>query len=255
MTGGIVLDQRRIHESGTHEELLKQQRRRRRKHSIIVLVVILLAAGAGTFLRKQLPTDVVAKEGHAATASVNGTPWNLILVNRWNRLPSDYKIELTTLSNGQSVDKRIYPALQQMFDDARQAGIYPIVGSGFRTEKKQKSLMREKIADYKAQGFSDKEAKEKARAWVAPPGTSEHQLGLGVDINADGIHSTGDQVYQWMEQNSYKYGFIRRYPPEKTEITGVINEPWHFRYVGTDVAAQIHDRGVALEEYLDNVHN
>lgn len=145
-------------------------------------------------LKEGLSSDVVAKDGQEATASVDGTPWNLILVNKWNRLPSNYKIELTTLSNGQSVDQRIYPALQQMFDDARQAGIYPIVGSGFRTEKKQKSLMKEKIADYKAKGLSDQEAKEKAEAWVALPGTSEHQLGLGVDINADGVYSTGDQA-------------------------------------------------------------
>lgn len=235
----------------------KQRKRRRRKHIVIILIVLLLTvgAGAGILLKEGLSSDVVAKDGQEATASVDGTPWNLILVNKWNRLPSNYKIELTTLSNGQSVDQRIYPALQQMFDDARQAGIYPIVGSGFRTEKKQKSLMKEKIADYKAKGLSDQEAKEKAEAWVALPGTSEHQLGLGVDINADGVYSTGDQVYQWMEQNSYKYGFIRRYPPDKTDITGVINEPWHFRYVGTDAAAQIHNRGITLEEYLDQAHS
>lgn len=71
-------------------------------------------------------------------------------------------------------------------------------------------------------GYALKEATTKAEAWVAIPGTSEHQLGLGVDINKDGIHSTGEDVYEWLNQNSYKFGFIRRYPADKTDITELI---------------------------------
>lgn len=177
--------------------------------------------------------------------------WSLILVNKWNPIPDDYKIELTKLSNGESVDTRIYPALQEMFDAARKDNIYPVVASGYRTTKKQQSLMEEKLNDYKAEGYSSKEAKAKAEAWVAIPGTSEHQLGIAVDINADRIHSTGDEVYKWLDENACKFGFIRRYPPDKTEITGVINEPWHYRYVGIKAATEIQNQGVCLEEYLD----
>lgn len=180
--------------------------------------------------------------------------WYLILVNKWNYIPDDYEVELTELSNGQAVDSRIYPALQEMFDAARAEGLYPVVGSGYRTFDKQQSLLDDKIVWYESQGYSPEEAKEKAEAWVAIPGTSEHQLGISVDINADSFRSSSDEVYNWLNENSYKYGFIRRYPPDKTEITGVINEPWHYRYVGITDAAKIYQQGICLEEYLDAVH-
>lgn len=183
------------------------------------------------------------------------TPWNLILVNRWNPLPEDYQVELVTLSNGTQVDERIYPSLQKMFDAARADGVYPIVASGYRTPEKQQSLMDEKIAEYKAQGYSDEKAKTEAEKWVAIPGTSEHQLGLAVDINADGINSAGYEVYDWLDQHAQEYGFIRRFPESKTEITGISNEPWHYRYVGKKVAAEIHDRGICLEEYLNKTEH
>ena len=84
----------------------------------------------------------------------------------------------------------------------------------------------------------------------AIPGTSEHQLGLGVDINADGINSYGYEVYNWLAQNAYGYGFIYRYPENKVTITGIANEPWHYRYVGVNAATEIYKRGICLEEYL-----
>jgi D-alanyl-D-alanine carboxypeptidase len=176
--------------------------------------------------------------------------WRLILVNRWNRIPDDYEVELTKLTNGQSVDQRIYPALQDMFDAARNDGVYPAVVSGYRTGEKQQHLLDEKIAAYRAEGHSARKATAEAEAWVATPGTSEHQLGIAVDINADEVSSTGDEVYEWLNQNSYQFGFIRRYPADKTEITGVIGEPWHYRYVGVDAATEIYTQGICLEEYL-----
>ncbi len=189
-------------------------------------------------------TDVYA-QGNA-----DETAWYLILVNKQNYMPDNYNVELTELSNGQSVDKRIYPALQEMFDAARDDGVYPVVVSGYRTAEKQQSLMDNKIAEYRAEGRSAKDAKTKAEAWVSIPGTSEHQLGIAVDINADGVNSAGHEVYDWLKKNAYKYGFILRYPPDKTEITGIINEPWHYRYVGVDAAVEMQNQGVCLEEYL-----
>lgn len=179
--------------------------------------------------------------------------WCLILVNREHCIPDDYAVELVELSNGQCVDRRIYPALQEMFDTARKEGVYPVVASGYRTAEKQQSLMDEKIAAYLVEGYSLQEAKEKAEIWVAAVGTSEHQLGIGIDINADGVHSTGTQVYEWLAKNSYRFGFIKRYPEDKTEITGIINEPWHYRYVGKKAAAEIYRSGVCLEEYLEEL--
>lgn len=89
--------------------------------------------------------------------------------------------------------------------------------------------------------------------WVALPGTSEHQLGLAVDINADTSKCSRDDVYNWLLENSYKYGFIQRYPSGKTSITGVANEPWHYRYVGKEAAEEIHQSGLCLEEYVENL--
>ena len=198
-------------------------------------------------------TDAMSETGGNSDSA--GTPWYLLLVNRTHPLPDGWQeaLTLTELDNGQSVDSRIYPSLQAMFEAMRSDGVYPIVASGFRTAEKQQSLMNEKIASFESQGYSAEQAKNEAEKWVAVPGTSEHQLGSAVDINADGIHSAGYQVYEWLDKHAHEYGFIRRYPEDKTEITGISNEPWHYRYVGEEAAAEIHRRGICLEEYLDAV--
>lgn len=179
--------------------------------------------------------------------------WNLILVNKDYKSPSGYDPELTELSNGQKVDSRIYPQLQKMFDDARAAGLELFVREGYRTTQEQQKIMDEKIEEYRAEGYSHSEAKELAEKYVAIPGTSEHQLGLSVDINADTSKCSSDAVYAWLAENAYKYGFIKRYPSEKVEITGINNEPWHYRYVGTEAAAQMQESGLCLEEYIEQL--
>lgn len=179
--------------------------------------------------------------------------WYLTLVNKWNPMPENTNIETVELTNGECVDKRIYPYLQEMFDDARAEGIYPIVRSGFRTRQEQEEIYDDRMKEYQGQGMSEKEAMEETQLWVAVPGTSEHELGLAVDINADKIHSEGAEVYTWLSENAYRYGFINRYPSDKTAVTGVANEPWHYRYVGVEAAAQIHEQGICLEEYLGRV--
>ena len=176
--------------------------------------------------------------------------WNLIVVNRWNEIPEDYSVTLTELSNGQKVDSRIYPNLQEMFDAMRAEGIYPVVREGYRTAEEQKKIFDDKIFSYVREGYSRKRAEKLAGGMVAVPGTSEHQLGIAVDINADKSRSTNDEVYQWLAGNAYKYGFILRYPQGKEDITGTDYEPWHYRYVGEDVAEEIYMKQICLEEYF-----
>ncbi len=176
--------------------------------------------------------------------------WNLIVVNKWNELPEDYSVELTELSNGQKVDSRIYPYLQEMFDAARAEGVYPVVREGYRTEDEQQEILDDKIQTYINQGYSQSRAERTAKEWVALPGTSEHQLGIAVDINADKSMCSNEVVYAWLAENAYKYGFILRYPSGKQEITGTSYEPWHYRYVGVEVAQEIYERGICLEEYF-----
>ena len=175
--------------------------------------------------------------------------WNLIVVNRWNVLPEDYSVELMELSNGQKIDSRIYPALQEMFDAARAERIYPIVREGYRTAEEQQEILDEKIQIYINQGYSQSRAERTAKEWVALPGTSEHQLGIAVDINADKPKCSNEEVYVWLAENAYKYGFILRYPLGKQEITGTSYEPWHYRYVGAEAAQEIYKKQICLEEY------
>ncbi|MDE7313807.1 MAG: M15 family metallopeptidase [Eubacterium sp.] len=182
--------------------------------------------------------------------------WNLILVNPWNEIPDDYEISLASLPNGHSIDSRCYPALTEMLDACRKAGLRPLICSSYRSKEKQQSLFLERINELAAQGYTKKEARQKAATSVARPGTSEHQAGLAVDI-VDSSHQLLDAtqehtpVQQWLMENSWKYGFILRYPLDKSRLTGIIYEPWHYRYVGKEAAKEIYERGICLEEYLE----
>lgn len=175
--------------------------------------------------------------------------WQLILVNADHPIPKAYEVELTQLANGIYLDNRIYPDLQQMFDDARAEGINPIVGEGYRTYQAQQQIMDEKIDSFVSEGYSEKDARNMAKEWVAEPGTSEHELGIALDINA-GEGSDAWEVYTWLADNAYQYGFILRYPQGKEAITGIDYEPWHYRYVGHEAALEIYDQQITLEEYL-----
>ena len=176
--------------------------------------------------------------------------WQLMLVNSEYDIPKNYTVSLIELSNGQKVDERIYPDLQALFDHARQDGLNLFVAAGFRSDEEQQKLLDDKIAAYKQEGQKTKKATELAKQWVATPGTSEHQLGIAVDINADNTVSSDDAVYSWLYENSYQYGFVKRYPENKTDITGISNEPWHYRYVGKEAAKIMVEQDLVLEEYL-----
>ena len=119
---------------------------------------------------------------------------------------------------------------------------------------KQISLYDAEVEKWVWQGYSEEAAKEKAGTIVAVPGTSEHQLGLAVDINADISKSSSQEVYSWLAENAHEYGFIQRYPDDKTEKTGISYEPWHYRYVGEDVANEIYEEGICLEEYIQKLN-
>lgn len=180
----------------------------------------------------------------------------LTLVNYQNQIPDNWQVDLVQLNNGQSIDKRAYPDLQQMMDDARAQGLSPFICSSYRTQAKQQKLFNNEVMSYQQHSSSQEEAEEKASFWVARPGTSEHQMGLAVDIVAtshqlldESQEKTAEQ--QWLIENCYKYGFILRYPNDKNQITKVGYEPWHYRYVGKEHAKTIMQEGICLEEYLD----
>jgi len=233
---------------------LKRYARRKKfkvKKLFILLFTVMLCVMAGKVLHSSLTTPFLGNITHHMASEDHG--WNLILVNRENYIPADYEVQLTELSNGKKVDSRIYPELQEMFNAARAQGYGLFVREGYRTQEEQQQLMNEKIETYENEGKSKSEAKKLAEQWVAIPGTSEHQLGIAVDINADTTKSSRDDVYNWLEENAHTYGFIKRYPSNKTDITGVINEPWHYRYVGKEAASAIYSQGICLEEYIETL--
>lgn len=185
--------------------------------------------------------------------------WYLKLVNAKNPMTeADVpEVETETLdSEGYQVDARIMDDLEDMFAAAREAGRSPMICSAFRSWNTQVSLYQNKISRVMSEdGLNEEDAAIKAATVVAKPGTSEHQVGLALDIvsseytNLDeGQMETEDQ--KWLIENSWKYGFILRYPLDKSDITGVIFEPWHYRYVGKKAAKEITEQNLTLEEYL-----
>ena len=182
--------------------------------------------------------------------------WNLILVNSKNPLPENFTDpDLTQLRYRQAVDSRAYPELQEMMDAARAEGLQPLICSSYRDWDTQTQLFEAEIQNWLNRGFAQEEAEAQAAVWVARPGTSEHQTGLTVDI-VDMSYQLLDvtqektPVQQWLMAHCVEYGFILRYPANKSDITGIGYEPWHYRYVGVEAAREITERGLCLEEYL-----
>lgn len=179
----------------------------------------------------------------------------LTLVNPWNPLPDDWTVDPVTLDDGHRVDSRCYEAYMEMINACKAAGYSPVNCSGYRTQETQQSLYDNKVQRLISSGMSEDEAKTEAAKAVAIPGTSEHQLGLAVDLvdaNMQDLTSAQEstETQKWLMANSWRYGFIHRYPNGKTDITGIIYEPWHYRYVGKDAAQEIFNRDITLEEYL-----
>ncbi len=181
--------------------------------------------------------------------------WNLRLVNRTHPLPADFEVELKDIGNGYQLDARIVDIYKTMIQEARAEGIYIYITSAYRSMTKQVELHQNKIMDCVKEGFSYEESQELASTVVAVPGTSEHQLGLAVDLVSYQYRNLDEkqeetESFQWLKEHCWEYGFILRYPNGTTDITGIIYEPWHFRYVGKAAAREITEKGITLEEYL-----
>lgn len=182
--------------------------------------------------------------------------WKLTLVSPEHPLSEDYAVTLTRLKNGQAVDERCYPALQEMMDACRAEGLEPLICSSYRTWEKQTRLFENKVARFAAGGLSPEAAQTEAARVVAVPGTSEHQLGLAVDIVDSAYQLLDDAqadtpVQQWLMAHAWEYGFVLRYPRDKEDVTGIVWEPWHYRYVGKEAAEEMTAQQLCLEEYLD----
>lgn len=226
-----------------------------RKKRTITLLFGFIVIVIGSFIISNL---FLERKSNLSYAFQSDTNWQLILANPWNTLPENFTVETKSFHNGHSVDRRIFDDLEMMLEAAKREGLSPIICSSYRTLEKQKSLFENKIGKYLSNGLSDQEAAVEAAKWVAVPGTSEHQTGLAVDIVAKSYQildkeqeNTPEQ--KWLMENSYKYGFILRYPENKSDLTGINYEPWHYRYVGKEAAKEIYENGICLEEYLNQI--
>lgn len=169
---------------------------------------------------------------------------DVILINARNPVPADYQPDLVNVVDYHDVDQICYDALVQMLQDCNNAGIDYIFNSAYRTLKEQTAILENRTQEYMENLDMDfSQARDKALETVAVPGTSEHHLGLAVDL-------LGDEAVAWFQEHCWDYGFIVRYRSDKEYYTGIIDEPWHFRYVGKEVALDLKDSGLCLEEYL-----
>ena len=209
----------------------------------------------------RMARGMVTIEGVPHFFTSAGVP--IYLVNPWYYVPEGYAPDLVELdsaisTSGQKVDRSCYDALMQMIADCNKECPRVCVVSSYRTQEYQEGLFQRKINYYLNLGYNQEDAVRLAGTVIAIPGTSEHQLGLAVDIIDTRSWSLNEgqaqlPAQQWLMENCWKYGFILRYPKDKTEETGIIYEPWHYRYVGKEVAKELYDAGLTLEEYIQNL--
>jgi len=181
--------------------------------------------------------------------------WSLILINVDHPYPEGYLPNVTTVDNGQQTDVRCASELTQMLADCRSAGYDPLVISGYRNHDEQILDFNSMTQMYVSAGYSEEDARAKTAESVAIPGTSEHEAALSVDIGSEhntAVDSSQDNeaVQEWLHNNCWKYGYVLRYPEGKEDVTKIIYESWHYRYVGVTAAKVMYDENLCLEEYL-----
>ena len=192
----------------------------------------------------------------AEKLSSSDDDWCLALVNETNPLDTSYVPQLVDIASVRLVDVRIEADARKMFEDAAAAGMSMYIVSAYRSYDSQRQVFNDTMSSWIAQGYTPMDAYDETKKSVAVPGISEHATGLALDITSStytGLDDAQAQTAesQWLAANAWKYGFILRYPTDKADVTGIIFEPWHYRYVGKEAAKEITERGITLEEYLE----
>lgn len=263
---------------GTGRERKGEISQRRKQNEIIIITILAVIMTAVMFanilenpkisdqsanekekmekISNKTKTDGINNKKNKEKRMINKNDWKLVLVNGKHKIKENYDITVTPVGYTQAIDERCYDNLKNMINDCRNAGYNPVICSSYRSHEKQVLLFENKIKDFIGQGYTRKEAKKKARTVVAIPGTSEHEIGLAVDIvdvkyQLLEENQEKTETQKWLMKNCWKYGFILRYPKDKQEITGVIYEPWHYRFVGKENAKMIMKNNLCLEEYLE----
>ncbi len=182
-----------------------------------------------------------------------------VLVNKKRNLPNDYvPADLVKLSEVPTVLENpevnqlrsaAYEALKELFKAANEEEGYELYArSGYRSYNTQTSLYSSYVDSY-GQKAADK--------YSAKPGQSEHQTGLSIDITCEAMNLKLDDTFgdteegKWVQENAHRFGYIIRYPKGKEDITGYMYEPWHIRYLGEELATNVYESGLTLEEYFE----
>lgn len=189
--------------------------------------------------------------------------WEMVLVNKWNPISEDYVPELaSTMKKYTTKDPSLFDAravgyLDAICEAAADDGINLIVISPYRTNSYQTGLFNNKVNRVMKANpdLTREEAEIEAATVVARPLTSEHQLGLAVDFNSVEESFEDTEQFRWLQEHAHEYGFIMRYPKNKQDVTAVIYEPWHYRYVGVENAKAIKESGLCLEEFIEKYRN
>lgn len=190
----------------------------------------------------------------------NDEIWSLILINGQHPLPEDYAVKTAVVQGDYIMEEHAAMAMRRMLLGAHQDGVRLVVTSAYRSVEYQRMLFERYVGKLMEQGMEEHAAREKTAAEIAVPGHSEHNSGLAVDIVCEGWYMEHTELneafaetpeFAWLSAHCQEYGFILRYPKGKEPVTGIIYEPWHYRYVGVPYAEEITAEGVCLEEYLE----
>ncbi len=264
-------------EAGTKTRRKRNIRAETKRTVLCLLLIVGVLFGCGFALGRCTAPEspVKADERHQTmcyggrsegAAAINSdepqpVPWSLRLVNGTHRLnEGETPPQLSQLPNGQEVDARIREDLDAMLDGAKQTGLQPVICSAYRSHERQVQLFENKKRRLQEAGCPPDQLEERAAEWVARPGSSEHELGLAMDIVDVSYQALDDKqentpTQQWLLEHSWEYGFVLRYPSDHAEVTGVEYEPWHYRYVGREAAEVMHREQLCLEEYLSTYYH
>lgn len=207
-------------------------------------------------LQKNIDTGTAA-ENNAETLAGSGDNWSLALVNEKHPLDTSYvPANLTEINDGKQVDSRIADSLNKMLEDGKAAGLSMYVTSAYRSYDRQREVFNTTMQNWIRQGYTPLDAYDETRKSVAIPGTSEHATGLAVDIISTKYGELDDkqgdtEEQKWLMAHCSEYGFVLRFPQDKSDVTGIVYEPWHYRYVGVDAAKEMTEKGLTLEEYVE----
>lgn len=256
----------------TRRKTTKRRRQRRKPlrgrfallGAAVLLVLLLLRCGADEPQPGSAAADETAGETTAETQPVPATQAAdppskddplLLLVSRAQPLAEDYAPELTQLHDWPySIAAIAYEPLRQMLAAGRAEGLSFTVASAYRSTDSQRQLFDEDVEARVSEGMTEDEAREETARWTMPPGCSEHETGLAVDIVATDNQRLDDTQEQtpetiWLHENCWRFGFILRYPAGKEDVTGIDYESWHYRYVSIEAARYLTEQQLTLDEF------